>query len=77
MQAPHIMVSIFMRGLLLRLVTRIYFSGEPVNQKDYVLNLVAPQRRGTLMANPIAGAPDTLEWSIILQGQNETVFFDC
>ncbi len=77
MQAPHIAVSIFMRGLLLRLVTRIYFSGEPLNQKDYVLNLVAPRRRATLIATPGAGAPNILDWNVILQGENETVFFDC
>jgi protocatechuate 3,4-dioxygenase, alpha subunit len=77
MQAPHLVVSVFMRGLLLRLITRIYFSGEPLNEKDYVLNLVAPGRKGTLMANPIAGALDILEWNIVLQGENETVFFDC
>ncbi len=76
MQAPHIAVSVFARGLLLRLVTRIYFPGEAANADDYVLNLVEPERRRTLTARKtaIAGA---LEWNVILQGAEETVFFDC
>jgi len=76
MQAPHIAVSVFARGLLLRLVTRIYFPGEASNEDDYVLNLVEPARRATLIAKmtAIAGA---LEWNVILQGIGETVFFDC
>ncbi len=75
-QAPHIVVSIFMRGLLTRLVTRIYFSGEQANEKDAVLQLVEPQRRNSLMAGPVAGKPGLLEWNVILQGERETVFFD-
>ena len=76
-QAPHILVSILMRGLLLRLVTRIYFSGDPLNQNDFVLNLVKPERRITLMAIPVSESPGVLEWNILLQGEDETVFFDC
>jgi protocatechuate 3,4-dioxygenase alpha subunit len=75
-QAPHIVVSIFMRGLLTRLVSRIYFFDEPGNEKDAVLQLVEPQRRGSLMAMPVAGKPGLLEWNVILQGERETVFFD-
>jgi protocatechuate 3,4-dioxygenase alpha subunit len=77
MQAPHILVSIFMRGLLLRLVTRIYFAGDPLNEADFVLKRVDTKRRITLMAAPVYGAPGTMEWNIILQGENETIFFDC
>jgi protocatechuate 3,4-dioxygenase, alpha subunit len=76
MQAPHIAVSVFARGLQLRLVTRIYFPEEAANANDYVLNLVEPVRRSTLTAKKtvIAGA---FEWNVILQGDDETVFFDC
>ena len=76
MQAPHIAVSVFARGLLLRLVTRIYFPEEAANANDYILNLVEPARRGTLVARKttVVGA---LEWNVILQGADETVFFDC
>ena len=75
-QAPHIVVSVFTRGLLRRLVTRIYFPNEPGNAGDFALNLVAPARRGTLIAKPGKDSA-TLEWNIILQGPEETVFFDC
>lgn len=76
-QAPHIVVSIFMRGLLTRLITRIYFLGDARNEKDYVLNLVEPDRRGTLMAEPASENKSLLTWNVNLQGENETVFFDC
>ncbi|HEY2120187.1 MAG TPA: protocatechuate 3,4-dioxygenase subunit alpha [Candidatus Acidoferrum sp.] len=75
-QAPHILVSLFMRGLLIRLVTRIYFLNDPANEKDFALQLVEPARRSTLMAIPINGNPSLLEWNVILQGEQETVFFD-
>jgi protocatechuate 3,4-dioxygenase alpha subunit len=77
MQAPHIAVSVFMRGLLRRLVTRIYFPDEPGNAGDFVLNLVEPSRRGTLTARKVAGREGVLEWNVVTQGANETVFFDC
>jgi protocatechuate 3,4-dioxygenase alpha subunit len=76
-QAPHIAVAVFARGLLRRLVTRIYFPDEPANASDFVLNLVEPARRGTLIPKKIAGQGATLEWNVILQGLEETVFFDC
>ena len=50
-QAPHLVVSVFMRGLLRRLMTRIYFPGEAANEADAVLASVPPQRRHTLIAN--------------------------
>jgi protocatechuate 3,4-dioxygenase, alpha subunit len=76
-QAPHILVSVFMRGLLNRLVTRIYFPGDPANEKDFVLNLVEPARRATLIAKPAIPGERGFEWNVILQGEGETVFFDC
>jgi len=76
-QAPHIVVSLFMRGLLRRLVTRIYFPDDPANASDFVLNLIEPTRRGTLIAKKAVGQSAALEWNLILQGQEETVFFDC
>jgi protocatechuate 3,4-dioxygenase alpha subunit len=75
LQAPHLVVSIFMRGLLKRLVTRVYFPDEPRNADDRVLRMVPVERRETLVAHPIAS--DELEWDVILQGESETVFFDC
>jgi protocatechuate 3,4-dioxygenase alpha subunit len=74
-QAPHLLVSVFMRGLLKRLVTRLYFPDEPRNADDSVLRLVPAERRATLVARQAAA--DRLEWDIVLQGNGETVFFDC
>ena len=75
-QAPHIAVSVFMRGLLRRLVTRIYFPDELANAGEFVLNLVEPERRATLIAKQSVNQIGTLEWNVILQGTDETVFFD-
>ena len=76
MQAPHISVHIFMRGLLRPLLTRIYFAHEPANQSDLVLDCVPVSRRSTLMAVPRPGEMDLFEWNVVLQGPDETVFFD-
>ena len=76
LQAPHLLVSVFMRGVLRRLVTRIYFPDEPRNAVDFILNLVEPARRSTLIAKKSAGDPGTMEWNVVLQGTDETVFFD-
>ena len=50
MQAPHLEISIFMRGLLDRLVSRIYFPGEAANADDPILKSVGPSRQETLIA---------------------------
>ncbi|HTT70210.1 MAG TPA: protocatechuate 3,4-dioxygenase subunit alpha [Anaeromyxobacteraceae bacterium] len=76
LQAPHLAVTIFMRGLLRPLLTRVYFPGEPSNGEDPILKLVDPSRRATLVARPGASGPSSLEWNVILQGADETVFFD-
>src|SRR5262249_32405702 len=76
MQAPHLVISVFMRGLLRRLVTRMYFAGDPANTDDPILNLVPAARRATLLATERASQPSTYEWTIVSQGQHETVFFD-
>lgn len=72
-QAPHLVVGVFMRGLLKHLATRIYFPDEPANNEDPILKLVPVSRRPTLVARR---SGKNLEWNIILQGKNETVFFD-
>ncbi len=77
LQAPHIVVSVLMRGLLRRLVTRIYFPDEPSNRDDYALNLVEPIRRNTLIARKSPAGSAQFEWNIAMQGPDETVFFDC
>lgn len=76
-QAPHIDVRVFSRGLLIHLVTRAYFSDEPLNENDAVLKAVPPERRSTLIAVR-EDAPDGLAYrfDIRMQGDGETVFFD-
>jgi len=72
--APHLNVTVFARGLLRHLVTRIYFPDEPeANAGDPVLAEVDPARRATLVAAPDGGK---LRFDIRLQGEGETVFFD-
>jgi protocatechuate 3,4-dioxygenase alpha subunit len=73
-QAPHVDVSFFARGLLDRVVTRIYFADEAdANETDPVLCSVPERRRGTLVAH---GTDDGYQFDIRLQGDDETVFFD-
>jgi protocatechuate 3,4-dioxygenase, alpha subunit len=73
-QAAHIDVSVFARGLLDRVVTRIYFDDEhAANRADPVLSTVAVHRRETLIARTDPGG---YGFDIHLQGTAETVFFD-
>jgi protocatechuate 3,4-dioxygenase alpha subunit len=74
LQAPHLVVTIFMRGLLKQLLTRMYFPDEPSNTDDPVLSLVPAERRATLVARKAGDG--VFEWNVVLQGKNETVFFD-
>lgn len=75
-QAPHLAVSIFMRGLLKRLVTRLYFPNQRENERDPVLLSIEPARRPTIIASE-GGTPGALRWNVVLQGAGETVFLDC
>jgi protocatechuate 3,4-dioxygenase alpha subunit len=73
-QAPHIDVSVLARGMLDRLVTRIYFPDEAAaNAQDPVLSEIGDERaRGTLVARPTQHG---LSFDVHLQGPDETVFF--
>lgn len=77
-QAPHVSLGIFARGLLRRLHTRLYFEDEgDANAADPVLALVPQARRGTLLAKRQDRPTETVyRFEIVLQGENETVFFD-
>jgi protocatechuate 3,4-dioxygenase, alpha subunit len=75
LQASHIAVAVMGRGLLRRLVTRIYFEGERGLDEDPVLSLVPEARRSTLIAR--STAPGAYRFDVVLQGPGETVFFDC
>jgi protocatechuate 3,4-dioxygenase alpha subunit len=75
MQAPHLNVSVFARGLLRRLITRLYFADERgANATDPVLAAIEdPDHRATLLAEPEDGG---YRLDIHLQGEQQTVFFD-
>jgi protocatechuate 3,4-dioxygenase, alpha subunit len=76
-QAPHILLAIFARGMLLQNYTRIYFDGEAGNATDPVLALVPADRRATLIAEREPSNGNAVyRLDIRLQGDNETVFFD-
>lgn len=74
-QAPHILVTVFARGLLKQLVTRMYFPDEEeANSTDLVLTSIEnPEDRTTLIAHQVDGA---LGFDIYLQGDRQTMFFD-
>ena len=77
-QAPHLNVTILMRGMLLHAYTRIYFADEvEANAADPVLQAVPEDRRETLLARRdenIGGVVYRLD--VRMQGDRETVFFD-
>ena len=77
-QAPHINVSIFSRGVVRRMFTRIYFEGEAANDSDAILALVPAERRATLIArrDGLVDGRARYVFDIRLQGENETVFFE-
>ena len=81
MQAPHIVVLLFMRGLMRHLVTRVYLPGFSAETSDPVLQSVPEWRRSTLIAQQTPSATNDsrqhLCWNIHLQGEQETVFFAC
>jgi protocatechuate 3,4-dioxygenase alpha subunit len=74
MQAPHIEVSVFARGLLHRLATRLYFPDETeANEGDPVLSSIEDaDARSSLIAQP---SENGLRFDIRLQGERETAFF--
>jgi protocatechuate 3,4-dioxygenase alpha subunit len=76
LQAPHISVAIYARGILLQVYTRIYFAGDSANDHDPVLALVPESRRETLLAQSDPAHPNRWQFDIHLRGENETVFFD-
>jgi protocatechuate 3,4-dioxygenase alpha subunit len=77
MQAPHICVMVFARGLLNHVATRLYFADEPSNEADPILQRVPTDRRHTLVARREMGNNGPVHrFDIVLQGPNETAFFN-
>jgi protocatechuate 3,4-dioxygenase, alpha subunit len=82
LQAPHINVLLFSRGLLIHLHTRIYFDGEAANAADPLLSSIEDAAvRNTLVARregggQDGGTPAHYRWDIVMQGDNETAFLE-
>ena len=73
LQAPHVVVGVFARGLLKRLATRLYFPDEEeANAADPVLSELGERERTTLVAQEEDGG---LRFDIRLQGEGQTAFF--
>ena len=71
---PFIDVSIYTRGLLKALRTRLYLAPEEAVRSDPMLKpLAASPRLKTLVATQAGG--DEYRWDVRLQGEGETVFF--
>jgi protocatechuate 3,4-dioxygenase alpha subunit len=78
LQAPHINIALFARGLLIHLYTRIYFADEAANTADPLLSSIEDAAvRGTLLARRTAdGEPPVYRFDIVMQGEGETAFLD-
>ena len=77
MQAPHVVLAVFARGMLRQSYTRIYFADEAANADDAILTLVPPERRATLVAaKTMAQGRAIYTFDIRMQGEAETVFFE-
>jgi protocatechuate 3,4-dioxygenase, alpha subunit len=72
-QAPHINVTVFMRGLLRPVITRIYFPDDPATESDPLLASIPEANRATMFASR---SGDGYRFDIRLQGEGETAFFD-
>lgn len=78
LQAPHLNLAIFGRGLLKQLFTRVYFADAAENAADPLLLAIddPAQRRTLLATRQEDGPPPTYRFDIVLQGAGETVFLD-
>jgi len=76
LQAPHINVCLFARGLQHHLYTRMYFEGDSALASDEMLALVPANRRATLIASPDPADSGLWTFNVRLQGKDETVFFN-
>ncbi len=72
-QAPHLAMSVFSRGMLRRVVTRVYLEDSPENGADPLLASLDPARAATLVA---VGENGGYRFDVRLQGADETVFLD-
>lgn len=74
--APHFAVRVLGRGILTEYITRVYFRSPVELDHDVVLARVPPERRQTLVAM-VGPGPGEFRFDVVVQGEHETVFFDC
>ena len=78
LQAQHFSVTLFARGLLNHVCSRLYLEDDRDLETDPVLRQIPPERRATLLARRVAGEGRAVyRAAILLQGgpRSETVFF--
>ncbi len=75
-QAIYLSVTLFARGLLHGLFTRVYLLPEGADATPAEPAFVAPERRQTLIAARSPAEPNRFDWDIRLRGEAETVFFE-
>ena len=75
LQAPHINIALFARGLLIHLYTRIYFADEPANATDPLLASIQDGAVRTTLLSRRAGA-GLYHFDIVMQGEGETAFLE-
>jgi protocatechuate 3,4-dioxygenase alpha subunit len=73
-RAPHLAVRVLGRGIQTPYLTRLYFADDPDAASDAVLQLVPEHRRHTLLAQPTTAGE--YSFNVVVQGENETVFFE-
>ena len=73
-KAPHLAIRVLGRGILTHYMTRVYFADDPATAGDPILGLVPEHRRHTLIAR--SGPANEYRFDVVVQGDNETVFFD-
>ena len=77
LQAPHVLMAVYARGMLRQSHTRIYFADERANADDPILALVPAERHSTLIAQrAVHNGHAVYTFNIHMQGENETVFFE-
>lgn len=78
MRPPHVHFSVFAAGVMERLITQMYFPGEPLNDVDPILNGIEDLRaRASLIARRLQDADglEVYEFNLVLKGREETTFF--
>ena len=73
-QAPHFAVRVLARGVLTHYMTRVYLADDTATADDPIMQLVPENRRATLIAQAVSA--NEYRFDVVLQGANETVFFD-